>query len=451
LDDLKVQPSPTVPVDLLEGYRETEIGPLPEEWEVVPLGNVTTKVFGGGTPSTKKVEFWDGPIPWTTTAIIGEEDTYLGDFQRGITEEGLLNSSTQIAPVNSVLLGTRVGVGKAVVTPFEVAVNQDLTVLVPSPAAFPEFLALWMKEPSMQRWFSENKRGTTIKGVPRTDVLGLHLPLPSLPEQRAIAHVLRTVQEAKEVTEKVIEATRELKRSLMNHLFTYGPVPVDEAERVPLKETEIGWIPEHWDIVPIGTLSQVQSGGTPSRKESGFYGGHYPWVKTLDLNEGIVKETQERITEEGFQSIRGRLRPPGTVMVAMYGGAGTIGKSGMLAIPATTNQAVCCIEPNSNTFSSEFLLYYFVYIRPTWMQYAIGTRKDPNISKGVIVKKTIPLPPLPEQYQIARILKAIDSKIAAEGNRKRTLEVLFKALLHNLMTGKVRVTDLDLSKAGELV
>jgi hypothetical protein len=159
LDDLKVQPSPTVPVDLLEGYRETEIGALPEEWEVVPLGNVTTKVFGGGTPSTKKVEFWDGPIPWTTTAIIGEEDTYLVDFQRGITEEGLLNSSTQIAPENSVLLGTRVGVGKAVVTPFEVAVNQDLTVLVPSPAALPEFLAMFMKEPSMQRWFSENKRG----------------------------------------------------------------------------------------------------------------------------------------------------------------------------------------------------------------------------------------------------------------------------------------------------
>ncbi len=253
--DPRVRSELAVKATLPKVFGETEPN-LPSEWRVASLGDLAVKTFGGGTPSTKKPEFWNGSIPWTTTAIIGAEDTYLEGFQRGITKEGLKGSSAQVAPKNSVLIGTRVGVGKAVVTPFDVAVNQDITVLVPTPNVVPEFIALALKLPSLQRWFSENKRGTTIKGVPRSDVLGLQLTLPPLPEQRAVTHALRTVQKAIESTKKVIEASRELKRSLMNHLFTYGPVPVDEAEQVPLKETEIGSVPEHWGVVELGEITR---------------------------------------------------------------------------------------------------------------------------------------------------------------------------------------------------
>src|SRR5215210_835943 len=117
LDDLNNATLPqTADEDLLVNLETSVVGPLPEGWRAARLQNVATKVFGGGTPSTKKAEFWDGSIPWTTTAVIGEDDIYLNRFQRGITEEGLHNSSTHLAPENSVLVGTRVGVGKAVVT-----------------------------------------------------------------------------------------------------------------------------------------------------------------------------------------------------------------------------------------------------------------------------------------------------------------------------------------------
>lgn len=179
-------------------------------------------------------------------------------------------------------------------------------------------------------------------------------------------------------------------------------------------------LPSHWKLIPLGELSNIQSGGTPSREKPEFYGGQIKWVKTLDLNEGIVTETEETINDLGFQSIRGKLRPVNTVMVAMYGGAGTVGKSGVLGVPATTNQAVCCIEPNLDKFDSFYLLYHLIYLRPTWMREAIGTRKDPNISKGIIENTKVPLPPLPEQRAIAHTLLTIQK---AKEARQRELEL----------------------------
>ena len=136
---------------------------------------------------------------------------------------------------------------RAVLAPFEGICSTDILVYSPTHCTIPEYLAFLLHT----RGFIEHANATTA-GVnhPRTSWGALRkivLPLPPLPEQRAIAHVLQTVQRAKEATEAVIAATRELKRSLMRHLFTYGPVPVGKAERVPLKETEVGWVPEHWE------------------------------------------------------------------------------------------------------------------------------------------------------------------------------------------------------------
>ena len=210
-------------------------------------------------------------------------------------------------------------------------------------------------------------------------------------------------------------------------------------------------LPSHWKVVKLNDISQgIQSGGTPYRKKSEFYGGSISWIKTLDLNENIVTDSEEKITEAGFESIRGKIRPINTVMVAMYGGKGTVGKSGILGIPATTNQAVCCIEPNPNNFDSFYLLYYLIYFRPIWMRYAIGTRKDPNISKGIIEKTEIPLPPLPEQKTIAHTLRTIQK---AKETRQRELELERErkaALMQYLFTHGTRNEPRKQTEIGEM-
>ncbi|RCJ21001.1 hypothetical protein A6S26_25200 [Nostoc sp. ATCC 43529] len=163
-------------------------------------------------------------------------------------------------------------------------------------------------------------------------------------------------------------------------------------------------LPDGWKWVKLRQISRLVSGSTPHRGTSENFNGKIPWIKTLDLNCSVVRQTQECISELAFSQIRGEILPIGTVMVAMYGGAGTIGKSGILGLPATTNQAICSILPNAEVFVPEFLHYWLILIRSEWMQYSSGNRRDPNINKEVVGNMYFPLPPLNEQKRIAAIL-----------------------------------------------
>jgi type I restriction enzyme, S subunit len=317
-----------MPNDLSNGFKETELGPLPGEWEVVRLGEVATRAFGGGTPSTKKADFWDGPIPWTTTAVIGEDDIYLKKFQRGITEKAVQHSSTRVAHKGSILIGTRVGVGKAVVASFDVAINQDITAIVLSARIVPEFLVLYLKNLVAQRWFIESKRGTTIKGIPRKDVLSYPIALLSIDEQRAIVHVLSSIQKTVEVQDKIITAL-ELKKSLMRHLFTYGPMPLDQADQVPLKETEIGSVPEYWEVRRLEEVATIERGkfAHRPRNDPHFYGGSIPFIQTGDVAKagGHITTYSQTLNELGLSV--SRVFPKGTIVLTI---AANIGDTGSL-------------------------------------------------------------------------------------------------------------------------
>ena len=277
--------------------------------------------------------------------------------------------------------------------------------------------------------------GATYPAINDTDLLYTIVSLPSIAEQEVIANSLRSVKSAKEACICEMQLEREYKAALMAHLFAHG------TRGKILVETPLGRLPHNWKTIKLKKLGHIQSGGTPSRAKPEFYGGHIPWIKTLDLNENFVLSTGEKITEAGLISIRGKIRPVGTVMVAMYGGAGTVGKTGILAIPSTTNQAVCCIEPNPEVFDSFYLLQRLIWMRAEWMRYAIGTRKDPNISKGIIENFEVGLPPLDEQQEISVILRACDDKIAALEDETTRLDELFRAMLEELMSGRLRVPE----------
>lgn len=253
----------------------------------------------------------------------------------------------------------------------------------------------------------------------------LPIPLPPLPEQKAIAHVLRTVQGAKEAAARVIQAARELKKSLMRHLFTYGPVPLDQVHRVPLRETDLGPLPAHWQVVRLGEVAeQIFAGGDVPKSR-------FSKVQTDTFTVPIYTNGKDEAALYGYTDIATVNSPSLTIS-----SRGTIGHSAIRLTPFYPAIRLIVVIPNP-----KFICLYYLKNAIDRIDFSKHFEKSPIPQFTVPMAKNlvIPLPPLPEQQAIARILQAVDRKIAAEEARQQALEALFKTLLHHLMTGQVRV------------
>jgi len=164
-------------------------------------------------------------------------------------------------------------------------------------------------------------------------------------------------------------------------------------------------------ILKIKEFAKISSGNTPLRSNiNDFYmNGVIPWVKTMDLNNGKITKTNEKITLKAA----GKCKPykRGTVLVAMYGGFNQIGRTGILDIEASINQAISAIEVNKSLCDPEYLIQYLNKKVSLWRKFAASSRKDPNITSKDVGDFDVYLPPLPEQRAIADILSTWDTAI----------------------------------------
>jgi type I restriction enzyme S subunit len=207
------------------------------------------------------------------------------------------------------------------------------------------------------------------------------------------------------------------------------------------KQTEVGVIPEDWDCVHIGDVAETSSGATPPRakQQEYFDGGTIPWVKTLDLNNSSILETDECVTPSALQQTSLRLYPSGSVLVAMYGGFNQIGRTGMLAKDATINQALTAIRPDQSRLSSRFLLNYLNFRVEYWKSVASSSRKDPNITGKDVREFPIPLPPLIEQEAAGEALQDIEDQILMLDELIAKKRDIKQAAMQELLTGNRRL------------
>ena len=300
--------------------------------------------------------------------------------------------------------------------------------------AEPEYIAQYFLSQPFWGWVSRIAREGAQPNINAREYSSIKMILPPLPEQKKIAEILSSVDEAIQATRETIEQTKRVKKGLLQELLTRG------IGHTQFKQTEIGEIPEEWEVSRLECVSTRSSGTTPNRGQTRYYtkSEGYAWVKTLDLNDRLITLTDERVTESALKENNLVLNPPGTVMVAMYGGFKQIGRSGILGIFAATNQAICSIHLH-NSVLPIFCNFWLVGRRYLWRWFAASSRKDPNITKNDVGGFPIVIPPLPEQEKIAEILSSVDERIQSEQTKMKELEQVKRGLMQDLLTGKVRV------------
>ena len=426
--------------ELPPGYKMTELGPLPEGWEVARLGETADLIMGQSPPSSTYNTEMKG-LPF----LQGKAD--FGDIHPNPTK--WCSQPLKIAKPNDVLVSVRAPVGDVNLADKEYCIGRGLasirvrTKLVD--AHFIYYYLIFSKEKLQAKG-----AGSTFQSINKDILQRFPVPLPPLPEQQAIAEILRAVQRAKEATERVIAALRELKKSLMRHLFTHGPVPVDQADRVALRETELGSLPEGWEVARLGDLFEIQQGKALSPKARAG-ARKRPFLRTANVLWGRIDLSA--LDEMHFEKEEEKRLAliPGDLLVCEGGDVGrTALWEGQLPLMLYQNHLHRLRAARADIAP----LFYMYWMQAAWTLFDIyggtGNRTTiPNLSKSRLAALLAPLPPLPEQQAIAEILRAVDCKIEAEEARQRALEALFRTLLHDLMTARLRLPQAFITRFAE--
>ena len=378
---------------------------LPEHWQAVRLGDYIFKPEYGYTASATHAAI--GPKFLRITDIqddsVGWEDVPYCECNEDTKRKYLL------VPGDIVVARIGATTGKAYLVddcPESIFASYLIRVKTQS-SLFSPFLSTYFRTHDYWRQIRQSKGGRLKGGVNIPILQNLKIPLPPLPEQRAIAHVLGAIQEGKAARQRELELERERKAALMDHLFSYG------TKGEPRKQTEIGEIPESWEVVRLGKIVTLQRG--------------------KDLP--VQSRRAEDIPIVGSNGIVGWHNEPVENVPIPGVATGRSGSIGLLTYidqpywPLNTALYVRDFHGNNPLF-----VYYWLHLFP-FEKYGQGV-SVPTLNRNLVHPVPFRLPPLPEQAEIAEILQAFDSKIIALEQEAARLDELFHAMLDELMTGK---------------
>lgn len=290
--------------------------------------------------------------------------------------------------------------------------------------------------PAYFRWLSGTRgfvelcllasEGTTNRVRLKEDrFLALEIPLPPLTEQR------RIVARIEELAAQIHEA-----RALREQ----ASAEAELVQYAAMRRLRFTLLKRNFPKVPIGEITTVTSGGTPSRDNPNYWNGNIPWIKTGELIDGDVLSAEEHITDAGVANSSAKIFPPHTVLIALYGQGQTRGRTGRLLIPAATNQACCAILPNEEKLDPRFVQYWLRGLYFELREQAQGGAQ-PNWNSGMIKALIIPLAPISEQRRIVAELDTLQAEVDTLKRHQRDtaaeLDALLPAILDRAFRGEL--------------
>lgn len=414
-------------LSLPKGYKQTEVGLIPEDWKVLPL-EVAVDVIGGGTPSTSVQEFWNGNINWFTPTEIGD-NKFVSESNRKITESGLKSSSAQILPIGSILLTTRASIGDMAILTNEACTNQGFQSLVPKPGYNNEFVYYSMH--TKKRDLISNSSGSTFLEISPKKVKRISVPFPpTLHEQKAIATALSDVDALISSLERLIAKKKAIKQGAMQELLT---PPHEGGKRLP------GFSGE-WERVKVEKVIDVARGGSPRPIQD--YITSSPeginWIKIGDTSptSKYIVSSVEKIIPDGANFSRRVFSGDFLLSNSM-----SFGRPYILKIDGCIHDGWLVLQNYSESFDREFL-YYTLMSKDVFNQYLSKASGSGvlNLNKELVKVVELNRPKdIKEQKAIAQILSDMDLEIEALEAKKEKYKGIKQGMMQELLTGKTRL------------
>ncbi len=419
---------------------ETNIGTIAPDWKVVPLKDVAEKPQYGLTAKAAKwgdtrflriTDITDQGVNWATVPFCSAP-------KKKIDACRLKTGDIVFARI-----GATTGKSYMITDPPDAVFASYLIRVRPGENLEPGYLIQFFQSKGYWQQVDANKHTNLKKGVNGSILSELLLPLPPLPEQKKIAHILSTVQRAIEAQERIIQTTTELKKALMHKLFTEG------LRGEPQKQTEIGLVPESWDVVPLDQIAESFQYGTSVKCGYDVKGKavlRIPNVVGGAVDIGDLKFGKPKPNEIGsLQLLSGDLLFVRTNGVKENAGRCSLFEGEIEDCYFASYLIRVRLDPQrlSPSFLNE---YSRTEVGTSFLSgKAIRTADGKfNINSGTLKTMLVPVPPIDEQEEVAQALALIGTRLANARTKRAALQDLFRTLLHELMTGKVRVANLHL-------
>ncbi len=407
-------------------YKQTEVGVIPEDWDIVSvrdIGHIKTGPFGTLLKANEYSR--SGGVPLISVREVGEGTLRVDDNTPLISPAVVRRLPEYVLKRGDIVFGRKGAVDRSALILDKQSgwfLGSDGIRIRLSKAFYPPFVIYQFQSKAIQSWLLQHATGTTMASL-NQEILGrVNLPLPPLHEQRAIAAALSDVDALISALDNLISKKRAVKTAVMQQLLT-------GKQRLP------GFSGE-WEVKRLGDYAEISSGGTPSSNILDYYDGSVPWASITDMTKRgkYVSATDRNLTEKGLANSAARMFPKGTILYAMYA---SIGECSIADVELSTSQAILGIKP-SKSLNTDYL--YFVLISRKEAVQSLGQQgTQANLNAGIVKGFSVPLPSLEEQTAIAAVLSDMDAEIEAlEARREKTRQVK-GGMMQELLTGRTRL------------
>ena len=415
---------------------------VPLGWLDCSLGNAIVRVVGGGTPSRSIPGYWVGNIPWASVKDFTDDTKWLSETEEHISPAGLASSTANLIEPGIPIVCTRMAVGRAAIPLKPIAINQDLKALYPHKYLDPRYLLILLN--FIRPRFEALSIGSTVKGINVDQLLAVRVCFPPLDEQRRIVEILDTIDSTIAHTSSLIAKLKQMKAGLLHDLLTRG---LDENGELrdaighpeQFQDSPLGQIPKDWNVRLVGEVFDLQLGKMLS-KASKIGHSPFPYLanRNVQWDEVVLSDLEWMDFNDNEREKFSLL--PGDLLVCEGGESGRTALWKGEMENCYFQKAIHRLRPKDSQVLPDYMLRFMRRaFEHGFLTSFTSQTSITHLTREKFALLPLPLPKVEEQKAIVNVLDSLDTSIRTEEAYREKLKLQKKGLMHDLLTGKVRV------------